>query len=154
MALLLTFFIMTPVGQAVNRQAFRPYFAEEISFQEMTSQAKAPIRKFLYANTQSKDLALFLDIAKIRRPRTVDEIPDHVMVAAFVLSEIQVAFQIGFLLFLPFLIIDFVVSSVLLAMGMMMLPPVMISVPFKILLFVLVDGWGLLVTSLVKSYYL
>jgi flagellar biosynthetic protein FliP len=154
MALLLTFFIMTPVGQAVNRQAFAPYFAEEISFQEMTSRAKVPIRKFLYANTQSKDLSLFLDIAKIRRPRTVDEIPDHVMVAAFVLSEIQVAFQIGFLLFLPFLIIDFVVSSVLLAMGMMMLPPVMISVPFKILLFVLVDGWGLLVTSLVKSYYL
>jgi flagellar biosynthetic protein FliP len=154
MAILLTFFIMAPVASDVNKQALAPYFAESITFQEMTAQAKVPIRKFLLANTQNKDIALFLDISRAERPRTMDEIPDHVVVAAFVLSEIQIAFQIGFLLFLPFLIIDFVVSSVLLSMGMMMLPPVMISVPFKILLFVLVDGWGLLVTSLVKSYYL
>ena len=153
MSLLLTFFIMTPVFNQVHTEAFKPFFNEEITFQEMVDKAKQPVRKFLIANTQKKDLILFLDLSRTERPRTVDDIPDHVVVGAFVLSEIQIAFQIGFLLFLPFLIIDFVVSSVLLAMGMMMLPPIMISVPFKILLFILVDGWGLLVTSLVKSYY-
>ncbi len=152
MALLLTFFIMSPVFNQVNQQALTPYFAEEITFKEMTDRAKQPVRTFLLANTQKKDLLLFIDLARIEKPRTMDEIPDHVVVASFVLSEIQLGFQIGFLLFLPFLIIDFVVSSVLLSMGMMMLPPVMISVPFKILLFILVDGWGLLITSLVKSY--
>ena len=154
MALLLTFFIMTPVFNQVNQDALKPYFAEEITFPEMTQRAKQPIRTFLLANTQKKDLLLFIDLARMEKPRTLDEIPDHVVVASFVLSEIQLGFQIGFLLFLPFLIIDFVVSSVLLAMGMMMLPPVMISVPFKILLFVLVDGWTLLIVSLVKSYAL
>lgn len=110
------------------------------------------MRQFLLSNTREKDLILFIDLSRTERPKTVDEIPDLVLVASFVMSEVQVAFQIGFLIFLPFLIIDFVISSVLLAMGMMMLPPVMISVPFKILLFVLVDGWSLLVTGLVKSY--
>lgn len=143
---------MSPVFNQVNQQALTPYFAEEITFKEMTDRAKQPVRTFLLANTQKKDLLLFIDLARIEKPRTMDEIPDHVVVASFVLSEIQLGFQIGFLLFLPFLIIDFVVSSVLLSMGMMMLPPVMISVPFKILLFILVDGWGLLITSLVKSY--
>jgi flagellar biosynthetic protein FliP len=119
----------------------------------MVERAKVPVRQFLIANTQKKDLMLFLDLSRTPRPRTMDEIPDHVVVAAFVLSEIQIAFQIGFLLYLPFLIIDFVVASTLLAMGMMMLPPVMISVPFKILLFIMVDGWTLLITSLVKSYF-
>lgn len=151
-ALILTFFIMSPVFEQVNNNALTPYFNEEITFQEMLPRAKEPVRKFLLTNTQKKDLLLFLDLSKSERPRTMDEIPDHVVVGAFLLSEIQIAFEIGFLLFLPFLIIDFVVASVLLSMGMMMLPPVMISVPFKILLFVLVDGWGLLVTSLIKSY--
>jgi flagellar biosynthetic protein FliP len=122
-------------------------------FPEMVERAKVPIRQFLIANTQTKDMLLFLDLSRTPRPRTMDEIPDHVVVAAFVLSEIQLAFQIGFLLFLPFLIIDFVVASTLLAMGMMMLPPVMISVPFKILLFIMVDGWSLLITSLIRSYF-
>jgi len=103
-------------------------------------------------NTRKKDVITFLEISKTQNPKTVDDIPDLVLLPAFVTSEIQTAFEIGFLLFLPFLIIDFVVSSVLLSMGMMMLPPVMISMPFKILLFVLVDGWNLIVTSLVKSY--
>ncbi|MDR2869922.1 MAG: flagellar type III secretion system pore protein FliP [Deferribacteraceae bacterium] len=151
-SLLLTFFIMTPVVNEINTQAFQPFLQEEITFREMVDTAKQPLRKFMIANTQKKDLSLFIDLSRTARPRTVDEIPDHVVLGAFMLSEIQVAFQVGFLLFLPFLIIDFVVSSVLLAMGMMMLPPITISIPFKILLFILVDGWGLLVTSLIKSY--
>ncbi|GAB7141066.1 flagellar type III secretion system pore protein FliP [Deferribacterales bacterium RsTz2092] len=153
LAILLTIFIMMPVFSAVNREALAPYFEEKITFKEMTERIKPPIRKFLVANTQKKDIELFLDISRSARVRNVNEIPDHVVIAAFVLSEVQLGFQIGFLLYLPFLIIDFVVSSVLLAMGMMMLPPHMVSTPFKILLFVLVDGWGLLVSSLVKSYY-
>ncbi len=153
MALLLTFYIMTPVFNEINQNSFAPFMAEDITFTQAVAEAKAPMRKFLISNTQKKDLILFLELSKTPKPRTVNEIPDMVVIASFVLSEIQVAFQIGFLLFLPFLIIDFVVSSVLLGMGMMMLPPVMISVPFKILLFILVDGWALLITSLVKSYY-
>ena len=153
MALLLTFYIMAPVFNQVNERAFAPYMEEKITFMEALKEAKEPIRKFLISNTRKSDLLLFLELSKTPKPRTVDEIPDLVVVASFVMSEIQVAFQIGFLLFLPFLILDFVISSVLLAMGMMMLPPMMISVPFKILLFILVDGWALLVTSLVKSYY-
>lgn len=153
MALLVTFFIMAPVFNQVHEEAFSPFFSEEITFPEMVDRAKKPVRTFLIANTQKEDMALFVELSRMQKPSTYDEIPDHVVLGAFVLSEVQVAFQIGFLLFLPFLIIDFVVASVLLAMGMMMLPPIMISVPFKILLFILVDGWGLLVTSLVKSYY-
>ena len=152
MALLLTFYIMTPVLSEINKNAFAPYVNEEITFKQAVEEARKPMRQFLLSNTREKDLILFIDLSRTERPKTVDEIPDLVLVAAFVMSEVQVAFQIGFLLFLPFLIIDFVISSVLLAMGMMMLPPVMISVPFKILLFVLVDGWSLLITGLVKSY--
>ncbi len=152
MALLLTFYIMTPVLSEINKNSFAPYVNEEITFKQAVEEARKPMRQFLLSNTREKDLILFIDLSRTERPKTVDEIPDLVLVAAFVMSEVQVAFQIGFLIFLPFLIIDFVISSVLLAMGMMMLPPVMISVPFKILLFVLVDGWSLLVTGLVKSY--
>lgn len=153
MALLLTFYIMTPVLTQVNDRSFAPYINGDLPFREAVVEAKEPIRKFLISNTRKKDLILFLELSKSEKPRTMDEIPDLVVLGAFVMSEVQVAFQIGFLLFLPFLILDFVISSILLAMGMMMLPPVMISVPFKILLFVLVDGWALLITSLVKSYY-
>ena len=152
MALLLTFYIMTPVLTEINKNSFAPYVQEEITFKQAVEEARKPMRQFLISNTREKDLLLFIDLLRTERPKTYDEIPDLVLVAAFVISEVQVAFQIGFLLFLPFLIIDFVISSVLLAMGMMMLPPVMISVPFKILLFVLVDGWSLLITGLVKSY--
>ena len=152
MALLLTFYIMTPVLSEINRNSFAPYVNEEITFKQAVEEARKPMRQFLIANTREKDIILFTELSRSERPKTIDEIPDLVLVAAFVMSEVQVAFQIGFLLFLPFLIIDFVISSVLLAMGMMMLPPVMISVPFKILLFVLVDGWSLLITGLVNSY--
>ena len=152
MALILTFYIMTPVLTEINKNSFAPYVQEEITFKQAVEEARKPMRQFLISNTREKDLLLFIDLSRTERPKTYDEIPDLVLVAAFVMSEVQVAFQIGFLLFLPFLIIDFVISSVLLAMGMMMLPPVMISVPFKILLFVLVDGWSLLITGLVKSY--
>lgn len=154
MALLLTFYIMSPVMNEINNKAFSPYVNEQITFKEAVDEARKPMRSFLLANTREKDLLLFLELSRTEKPKTVDEIPDLVLVAAFVMSEVQVAFQIGFLLFLPFLIIDFVISSILLAMGMMMLPPVMISVPFKILLFILVDGWALLITGLVKSYAL
>ena len=143
---------MTPVLSEINKNAFAPYVNEEITFKQAVEEARKPMREFLLYNTREQDLRLFIDLSRTERPKTVDEIPDLVLVAAFVMSEVQVAFQIGFLLFLPFLIIDFVVSSVLLSMGMMMLPPVMISVPFKILLFVLVDGWSLLITGLVNSY--
>lgn len=152
MALLLTFYIMSPVLSEINQKSFAPYMNEEITFREAVAEAKKPMRNFLLANTREKDLILFTELSRSEKPKTKEEIPDLVLVAAFVMSEVQVAFQIGFLLFLPFLIIDFVISSVLLAMGMMMLPPVMISIPFKILLFILVDGWSLLITSLVKSY--
>ena len=152
MALLLTFYIMTPVLSEINKNSFAPYVNEAITFKQTVEAPSKPMRQFLLSNTSEKELILFIDLSRTERPTTVDEIPDLVLVAAFVMSEVQVAFQIGFLIFLPFLIIDFVISSVLLAMGMMMLPPVMISVPFKILLFVLVDGWSLLVTGLVKSY--
>ena len=152
MALLLTFYIMTPVLSEINKNSFAPYVNEEITFKQAVEEARKPMRQFLLSNTREKDLILFIDLPRTERPKTVDEIPDLVLVAAFVMSEVQVAFQIGFLIFLPFLIIDFVISSVLLAMGMMMLPPVMSSVPFKILLIVLVDGWSLLVTGLLKSY--
>ena len=152
MALLLTFYIMTPVLSEINKNSFAPYVNEEITFKQAVEEARKPMRQFLLSNTREKDLILFIDLSRTERPKTVDEIPDLVLVAAFVMSEVQVAFQIGFLIFLPFLIIDFVISSVLLAMGMMMLPPAMISLPFKLLLFVTVNGWELLFSSIVNSF--
>ena len=153
MALLLTFYIMTPVLSEINKNSFAPYVNEEITFKQAVEEARKPMRQFLLSNTREKDLILFIDLSRTERPKTVDEIPDLVLVAAFVMSEVQVAFQIGFLIFLPFLIIDFVISSVLLAMGMMMLPPTTISMPFKILLFVLADGWNLVIVYLVRTFY-
>lgn len=152
LALLLTFYIMNPVFTECYNKGLGPYFEEQITFQEMLSEVKKPIRKFMLYNTRKKDVRTFLEISGEPRPRTADDIPDLVLLSSFVVSELSTAFQMGFLLFLPFLIIDFVVASVLLSMGMMMLPPVMISVPFKIMLFVLVDGWGLIVTSIVRSF--
>lgn len=152
LALFLTFFIMSPVFNQMNKVGLEPYMAGKIDFSEALAETKKPLRKFLLNNTRKKDVMLFLDISGGKRPETADDIPDLVLIPAFVVSELQTAFQMGFMLFLPFLIIDFVVASVLLSMGMMMLPPIMISLPFKILLFILVDGWSLIIGSLVKSF--
>lgn len=152
LALLLTFFLMTPVYEQINRDALQPYMAEEISQEEAIKKALAPIRKFMFKQTRKKDLALFIDISKSKKPQNLDQIPTTILLSSFVISELKTAFQIGFLIYIPFLVIDMVVASVLLSMGMMMLPPFMVSLPFKLMLFVLIDGWNLLVGSMVKSF--
>ena len=152
LSLFLTLFIMTPVLTAMNETAVKPYMNEKIGLQQAYNEGIKPLRAFMFKQTREKDLALFLGIAKMQKPANKDEVPTTVLVPAFVISELKTSFQIGFILFLPFLVIDMVVASVLLSMGMMMLPPVMVSLPFKLLLFVLVDGWYLIVGSLVKSF--
>jgi len=152
LALFLTFFIMTPVWQNINQNALQPYLDDKISQQQALQNAAAPLRKFMFKQTREKDLALFVDIAKMERPKDAGDIPISVLIPSFIISEVKTAFQIGLLLYVPFLIIDMVVASVLLSMGMMMLPPIMISLPFKLMLFVLSDGWNLLVGSLVRSF--
>ena len=152
LSLFLTFFIMAPVWQQVNTQALQPYKAHTINQEEALKRGVAPVRKFMLSQVREKDLALFLTLSKLPRPRNADDIPTLTLIPAFVVSELKTAFQIGFLVYIPFLVLDMVVASVLMSMGMMMLPPVMISLPFKILLFVLVDGWGLIIGSLVKSF--
>jgi flagellar biosynthetic protein FliP len=143
---------MAPVWQTVHEQALQPYLAEEITQAEALDQALLPIRNFMFKHTREKDLSLFVNIAKMERPQNKEDVPTTVLIPAFMISELKTAFQIGFILYIPFLVIDMVVASVLLSMGMMMLPPVMVSLPFKLLLFVLVDGWYLIVGSLVKSF--
>ena len=152
LSLFLTFFIMAPVWQQINTQALQPYKAQTITQEEALKRGVAPVRKFMLSQVREKDLALFLSLSKLPRPRNADDIPTMTLIPAYVVSELKTAFQIGFLVFIPFLVLDMVVASVLMSMGMMMLPPVMISLPFKILLFVLVDGWGLVIGSLVKSF--
>ena len=152
LALFLTFFIMTPVWQQVNQDALQPYLDEKIDQEQALQNAAAPLRKFMFKQTREKDLALFVEIAKVQRPKDVTDIPTSVLIPSFIISEVKTAFQIGLLLYVPFLIIDMVVASVLLSMGMMMLPPIMISLPFKLMLFVLADGWNLLIGSLVRSF--
>ena len=152
LSLFLTFFIMTPVWQNVHQHALKPYLANEISGQEALSNAVLPVRKFMIRQTREKDLGMLIDIAKMERPKNIDEVPIQVLIPAFIISELKTAFQIGFMLYIPFLIIDMVVASVLLSMGMMMLPPVMVSLPFKLMIFVLTDGWFMIVGSLVKSF--
>ncbi|MBU0674038.1 MAG: flagellar type III secretion system pore protein FliP [Proteobacteria bacterium] len=152
LSLFLTFFIMMPVFTKINQDAVQPYLAEKISAEEALQQGVAPLRTFMFSQTREKDLALFLSLNKSPKPKNRDEVSTMVLIPAYMISELKTAFQIGFVLFLPFLIIDMVVASVLLSMGMMMLPPIMVSMPFKLLLFVLVDGWYLLVGSLVKSF--
>jgi flagellar biosynthetic protein FliP len=152
LALFLTFFIMSPVGQHVYSQALRPYLDKEVAYQEAFDRAKEPIKAFMLRNTREKDIALFVKTAQVERPLTKESLPMLVLIPAFVISELKTAFIIGFVLYVPFLVIDMVVASVLLSMGMMMLPPVMISLPFKLMLFVLVDGWNLIVGSLVNSF--
>lgn len=153
LSLFLTFFIMAPVWQDVKEKAIEPYMNKKISQEEAMSEAIKPIRKFMLKQVREKDLSLFLQISKTPRPKTPEDIPMTTLLPAFTVSELKIAFQMGFILFLPFLVIDIVVSSVLLSMGMMMLPPMMVSLPFKVLLFVLVDGWNLVVGSMVKSFY-
>jgi flagellar biosynthetic protein FliP len=152
LALLLTFFLMTPVYQRIHTDALRPYLDEEISQEEALKKALDPMREFMFKQTRKKDLSLFMKISKTKKPDTLEEIPTTVLISSFVISELKTAFEIGFLIYVPFLVIDMVVASVLLSMGMMMLPPFMVSLPFKLMLFVLVDGWHLLVGSMIKSF--
>ena len=152
LALFLTVFIMAPVWQRINQSALQPYLDKKISNQQALDNAVIPLREFMFKQTREKDLALFVDIAKLKRPQNPDEISTSVLIPSFIISEVKTAFEIGLLLYVPFLIIDMVVAAVLLSMGMMMLPPIMVSLPFKLLLFVLADGWYLLVGSLVKSF--
>ena len=152
LALFLTFFVMTPVWQQVHQDALTPYLDNQISQEEALGRAMAPVRAFMFRQTREKDLALLMDISKAERPQSMADVPTSVLIPSFIISELKTAFQMAFMLYVPFLIIDMVVASVLLSMGMMMLPPIMISLPFKLLLFVLVDGWHLVVGSLVKSF--
>ncbi|WP_104743591.1 flagellar type III secretion system pore protein FliP [Helicobacter cinaedi] len=152
LALVLTFFIMEPVATKSYEVGIKPYTEKQISYDEAFERAIVPFKDFMIKNTREKDLALFFRIRNLENPQTVDDVPLTVLIPAFMISEIKTAFWIGFLLYLPFLVIDMVISSVLMAMGMMMLPPVMISLPFKILVFVLVDGWNLLIGNLVQGF--
>ncbi|WP_459909044.1 flagellar type III secretion system pore protein FliP [Desulfotomaculum defluvii] len=152
LALFLTIFIMQPVYQDINREAIQPYLANQLTYEQATDEAAKPLRDFMVRQTREKDLGLFLNIAKLDKPQNAAEVPMSVLVPAFVISELKTAFQIGFILFVPFLVIDMVVASTLMSMGMFMLPPVMVSLPFKLLLFVMVDGWYLVVKSLVESF--
>ena len=152
LSLFLTFFVMAPVWDRVNDDAIQPLVEDQIPYSEALDKGMEPIREFMLKQTRQKDMALFVRMAQIKQPRNHREIPNSVLIPSFIISELRTAFQIGFILFIPFLVIDLVVSSILLSMGMMMLPPIMVSMPFKILLFVLVDGWNLLIQSLVKSF--
>ena len=152
LSLFLTFYVMAPVWQGVNQNALQPYIAKQIDQKQALDEAITPIRKFMLSQTREKDLAMLVNVAKMPRPANVDEVPTTVLIPSFIISELKTAFQIGFMLYVPFLIIDMVVASVLLSMGMMMLPPTIISLPFKLLLFVLVDGWMLTVKTLLASF--
>ncbi|NLT66970.1 MAG: flagellar type III secretion system pore protein FliP [Acidobacteria bacterium] len=153
LSLFLTFFIMQPVAEKMNQEALQPMLDGKITEMQALEQASGPLRQFMLRYTREKDLALFMNMAKQPRPRDARDIPMRIVIPSFMISELKTAFQIGFALFIPFLVIDMVVASILLAMGMMQLPPVVVSTPFKILLFVMVDGWNLVIGSLVKSFY-
>ena len=152
LSLFLTFFIMYPVFNRINQDAFQPYVAQEIGQEEAFTRALDPLRQFMFRQTHEDDLAMFISMAKVESPHTFADIPTHVLIPSFIVSELKTAFQIGFLIYIPFLMLDMVVASVLLSMGMMMLPPVMISLPFKLILFVMADGWRLMVGSLMQSF--
>jgi flagellar biosynthetic protein FliP len=152
LSLFLTLFVMSPALTKINSEALQPYMAGTLPQDEALDKALSPLRQFMFNQTRDADLSLFVKMARIERPKTRADVPTTVLVPAFVISELKTAFQIGFIIYLPFLVIDMVTASVLMAMGMMMLPPVIISLPFKIMLFVFVDGWSLLVGSLVKSF--
>ena len=151
LALIMTMFIMEPVGKDAYANGIKPYIDKQIGYEEAFDKATKPFKRFMVRNTREKDLALFIRMRGMENPKTIDDLSLSVIIPAFTISELKTAFEIGFLLFLPFLVIDMVVSSILMSMGMMMLPPVMISLPFKILIFVMIDGWNLLIENMVKS---
>ncbi len=153
LALFLTFFIMAPVFSQINEKALQPYLDKKIGQEQALTEAVTPMREFMFKQTKEKELALLMEIAGEPAPENQKDVPTMTLIPAFMLSELKRAFQIGFMVYIPFLVIDMVVASVLMSMGMMMLPPVIISLPFKLLLFVLVDGWNLVVSSLVQSFY-
>ncbi len=152
LALFLTLFVMMPVWGEVNTNALQPYLNEEITQEEALERAEKPLREFMLKQTREKDLALFVNASHSPRPESVDDLGLSVIIPAFAISELKTAFQIGFILYIPFIVIDMVVASTLMSMGMMMLPPMMISLPFKLLLFILVDGWNLVVETLIMSF--
>jgi flagellar biosynthetic protein FliP len=152
LALFLTMFIMAPVGQAVYTNALQPLMAEQISYEDAWKKGIEPIRNFMLRQVREKDLELFIKLSRMPKPDRVEDVPTQAIIPAFILSELRIAFQIGFLIYIPFLIVDMVVASILMSMGMMLLPPVVISLPFKLILFVLADGWYLVVGSMVRSF--
>jgi len=152
LAMFMTFFIMAPVFTKVYNEAFVPFTQEKISPEEAYEKAINPFRKFMLAQTREKDLGLFVSLSKMEKPKTIEDVPTYVVIPAFIISEMRTSFTIGFIIYIPFLVLDMVIASVLMSMGMMMLPPIMISLPFKLMLFVLVDGWHLIVGSLIKSF--
>ncbi|HTU81850.1 MAG TPA: flagellar type III secretion system pore protein FliP [Candidatus Acidoferrales bacterium] len=152
LALLLTFFVMSPVIKSINGDALQPYLKNQISQQVALDRAAAPLRTFMFKQTRDKDLQLFYSMSKEPRPSTQADVPTYILVPAFVISELKTAFEIGFALYIPFVVIDMVTASILLSMGMMMIPPVLVSLPFKILIFILVDGWNLAVAALFQSF--
>lgn len=151
LAMVLTFFVMEPIGTKAYNDGIKPYVAQKIGYEEAFDKTVLPFKNFMVRNTREKDLALFFRIRKMQNPKTVADVPLSIIIPAFVISELKTAFEVGFLIFLPFLVIDMVVASILMSMGMMMLPPVMISLPFKILVFVLIDGWNLLIGNMIAS---
>ncbi len=152
-ALFLTIFVMSPTISAIKKEAIQPLNAHQISTSTAIERAEVPLREFMFAQTRTEDIALFVHLAHDKPPHTRSEVPTEVLIPAFIVSELKTAFEIGFLIFLPFLIIDLIVSSTLMSMGMIMLPPTFISLPFKVLLFVLVDGWDLVIRALVQSFH-
>jgi flagellar biosynthesis protein FliP len=154
MSLFLTFFIMSPVFDKIYQVAYQPYAEQKIGFNQAVEKGVIPLKDFMLKQTRQKDLAFFIDISGAQKPNGPEDVSLRTLVPAFVTSELKTAFQIGFIVFIPFIIIDFVVASILMAMGMMMVSPVIISLPFKLMLFVLVDGWALLMGSLVQSFYI
>ncbi|WP_369691619.1 flagellar type III secretion system pore protein FliP [Tepidanaerobacter acetatoxydans] len=154
LALFITIFVMAPVWTEINNEAIQPYMNQEIDTAEALRRAQIPLRNFMFRQTREKDLALFVHYAKLEHPlNTLDDIPTYVLIPAFIISELKTAFQMGFIIFIPFLVIDMIVSSTLMSMGMLMLPPIMISLPFKILLFVMVDGWNLVINSILAGFH-
>ena len=152
LALFLTFFTMAPTWRQIQREAISPYLAGKISQNQAFTAGMKPVRKFMFKQTREKDLELFLKLGKYQRPKNQDAVPTVALIPAFAISELKTAFQMGFIIYVPFIVIDMVVASALMSMGMLMLPPVMLSLPFKILLFILVDGWNLVVRSLLLSF--
>jgi flagellar biosynthesis protein FliP len=152
LSLILTFFVMAPTFTQINNNALQPYLASKMPQEQALTQAIDPLRAFMFKQVDEKDVALFVKLAKMEKPKTTKDVPTYVLLPAFIISELKTAFQLGFIIFLPFLVIDIVVSSILVSMGMLFLPPITISMPFKIVLFVLVDGWHLITEALILGF--